>query len=204
MRAGSTPTCAPSRAMSVTIKAATSAARKRSAASATVSWLVSTHPLTASLPSRISIDPKTLPGNSTQALAEQFWIQQRSRTDRDAVGAARERRAYRFDCAQSAAHIDCAFYRRSNLRDRFDISRRSGNRAIEIHYVDKFRPGFLEATRRIARVCPIDGGLAHVAMQQANDLAALQVNRGNDGELLEQADYSNSDSTERALGRKHA
>ena len=57
--------------------------------------------------------------------------------------------------------------------------------------MDNFRPGFLEATRRLTRVCPIDGGLAHVAVQQANDLAALQVNCGNDGELLEQADYSN-------------
>ena len=37
------------------------------------------------------------------------------------------------------------------------------------------------------RVAAIDGHQAHVAVQQPHDLAALQVDRGNNGELFEQA-----------------
>jgi hypothetical protein len=167
MRAASTPACAPSRSMSVTIAAATPAVRNRCATSATVSWLVSTHPLTASLPSRMSIEPKIFPGNSPQA-------------SRTSPGLSLDR-------AKSAANVERAFHRGTNLRDRSSISRCAGNRAIEIDYVDKFCTRFLEAARRLGRVGAIDGGPVHVAAEQAHDLAALQVNCGNDGKLLEQA-----------------
>jgi len=54
--------------------------------------------------------------------------------------------------------------------------------------VDKFRALRLEPSRRIPRIAAIDGRPAHVAVEQANDLAALQIDCGNNGELLEQGD----------------
>ncbi len=177
--------------MSVTIAAATPALRNRCAASATVSWLVSTHPLTASIAVANIDRTENFPGKLLASVADEFWIQERGRTNRDAVGAARERRADRLDCAQSAAHVDGAFHRCSNPRDRLDISRRAGDRAIEVYDVDKFRAGLLETARGLAGIRAVDGGSVHVAVEQAHDLAVLQVNGGNDGEFLEQANYSN-------------
>src|SRR5258708_13635234 len=124
---------------------------------------------------------ENLPWKVLAGLADQSWIQERGRTDRDAVGAGDKRRAYSLDCAESAANVDCASHRPANLRDRLDISRCAGNRAIKIDYVDKFRPRLLEPTRGLARIRAIDGRAFHVAVEQAHDLATLEVNRGNNG-----------------------
>ncbi len=78
-------------------------------------------------------------GKLGTGVADQLGIEQRRRSNRHAIGAARERRAHRLDRAQSAAHVDRAFHRRANLRDRLDVARRSGNRAVEVDNVDKLR-----------------------------------------------------------------
>ena len=84
----------------------------------------------------MSIDPKTLPGNSAQARRTSSGLSDCGGANRDPVCPARDCRANRLDCAQSAAHVDSAFHGRANLGDRLDISRCAGNRAIKIDDMD--------------------------------------------------------------------
>ena len=137
MRSASTPACAPSRAMSVTIAAATPAARNRSAAS-TSGELAGLHPSFDGEPPVANVERAEDPaGKLGTGAPDQRGIEQRGRSDRHAIGAARERRAHRLDCAQSAAYVDRAVDRGANLRDRLEVARRAGNRAVEVHNVDK-------------------------------------------------------------------
>ena len=114
-------------------------------------------------------------------------VEHRSRSDRDVVRARRQCLAYGIDGSQPSAYVQCAADRSADCPDRFQVARRAGDRTVEVHDVDYPRALVLEGAGGRRRVLAVNSRAVHLTAQQAHDLAVLQIDRRNNGELVEQA-----------------
>ena len=76
--------------------------------------------------------------------------------------------------------------------DRIAIHRLTGKRAVEIDDMQVIRARIGEQRRLMRGIVAINGGAIHIAFRQADDLPALQVDCGEDGQGRHSRNLSSS------------
>ena len=107
----------------------------------------------------------------------------RGTADHDAADAALQPGGDRRHVAKPAAELDGNRARRVEDRgDGLAVDRTPRQRPVQIDDVQEPRPGFDEAARLRRGVVAVDGRILHPPLQQADALAALEIDRGVEGE----------------------
>ncbi len=120
----------------------------------------------------------TRPGWRRAASRDQFGIADRHGAEDDAGDALVEPGVDAGMVADAAAELDGDVDRREDRLDRRAVHRAAGEGAIEIDHVEPLEAGFGEGTGLSRGVRAKDGGARHLALLEADALAVLQVDGG--------------------------
>ncbi len=119
-------------------------------------------------------------GEVARGRLDEGGVFQRSGADHDARYAQVKPAFDRFPVADAAAELDMAGKGLDDAFDRFGIDRMTGKAAIQIDDMDMLGAGRGKDQRLRGGIVAIDGGTVHVALGQADDLAAFEVDGGED------------------------
>ncbi len=117
-------------------------------------------------------------GEIARGRADQLGIFQRSGADHHARDAEIEPALDPRAVANAAAQLHMAGEALDDRAHGLAIDRFAGERAVEIDDVEMLRARFGKQHRLRGGIVTIDGRAVHIALGQADDLAALQIDRG--------------------------
>src|SRR5262245_58336250 len=160
--------------MSVKMMTAAPASSTLRARSRAVTSLVSAQPSTATLPPLASMPTAILPGNLRQAsfTSAGFLSAAVPRMTRD---VAAEPVLDAGQVADAAAELHRDLDALQDGVDRRGVHRLACERAVEIDQLQPLCSGVREAARLVGGIGIVDGGLLHVALDEAHALAVLEV-----------------------------
>ena len=169
---------APSRAMSVWMIAATPQSSKRRASSTTPISVVSAQPSTATRPSRASMPTAIAPGMIGRGTPHQLGVAQRRGAEHDAVDAERRASARSRRGRGCRRRAGCAMPTASRIAATASpLTERPAKAPSRSTTCSHAKPASANCAGLRRRVVVEDGGARHLAADEANAGAVLQIDR---------------------------